>query len=55
MSVRVPVEEGDLTLKLAACTNMTVIEKFKSDFPVYIGLVSANFAYILLHIHYFIN
>ena len=55
MSVRVPVEEGDLTFKLATCTNMAVIEKFKSDFSVYIRLVSANFAYILFRIHYFIN
>ena len=44
MSIRVPVEEGDLTFKLATCTNMAVIEKFKTYFPVYIGLVSVNFA-----------
>ena len=56
MSVRVPVEEGDLTIKLATCTNMAVIEKFKTDFPAYIRLVSVNFANIyLFHIPYFIN
>lgn len=37
-------EVNDLTSKLAICTNMAVIEKFKTDFPVYIGLVSVNSA-----------